>query len=699
MKSYATDALRNIAFAGHNDTGKTTLVSGLLFAAGAVNRFLRVEDGNTVTDFDEEEVQRKISIQLGLAHAEWKGHKVNLFDTPGFAMFISETLAGLKGADALAIVVNGVSGAEVHTSKVFSLGEQFKLPACLIINKMDKEYADDEKVVAQLKEKYGHRVLPVQVPIGKESGFTGVVDLVRRKAFLSAGDGTPGAKEADIPADLKAKADAAFEQLVEKVAEGDEKLMEKFFEAGTLSPEEMLAGLKKGIATREIIPVLFTSAAKLTGLPPLLDFIVDQMPSPASRPWEGKNPVSGEPLAFEPKEDAAPSAYVIKTISDLFAGRITIFKVLSGTFKSDGTYYNSTRETPERFGAINAIQGKTLTPVGEAKAGDLVALAKLKETKTFDTLCEKGKPILYDPLKIPEASISFAIEPKSKGDEDKISSALARLMEEDPVLKLTRDAQTKEIVLSGAGQLHIEIVVKKLQNKYGVGVNLKLPKVPYKETVTRKAETTYRHKKQTGGRGQFAEASIILEPAARGEGYEYIDEIFGGSIPQNFRPSVDKGIQATAIKGVLAGYPVVDFKIRLVDGKFHPVDSSDRAFQIAGSMGFKEAFAKAGPTLLEPIFNLEITSPEEFTGDIMGDLNGRRGRVQGMDMEGDLRVVKAQAPLAEILTYSSDLRSMTQGRATFSMEFSHYEEAPKFVQEKIIAAAKKEKAGETEEEE
>ena len=364
MKSYSTDALRNLALAGHNDTGKTTLVSGLLFAAGAVNRFLRVEDGNTVTDFDEEEVQRKISIQLGLAHAEWKGHKVNFFDTPGFAMFISETLAGLKGADALAIVVNGVAGVEVHTSKIFSLGEQQRIPTCIVINKMDKDYADDEKVVAQLKEKFGNRILPIQVPIGKESGFHGVVDLVRRKAFLSAGDGTPGAKEAEIPADMKARADAAFEQLVEKVAEGDEKLMEKFFEAGTLSPQDMLAGLKKGIAKRDIIPVLFTSAAKLVGLPSLLDFIVDLMPSPAVRPWEGKNPVSGEPLSFEPKEDAPASAYVIKTISDLFAGRITIFKVISGTFHSDGTYYNSNHETPERFGAINAIQGKTLTPVG-----------------------------------------------------------------------------------------------------------------------------------------------------------------------------------------------------------------------------------------------------------------------------------------------------------------------------------------------
>jgi elongation factor G len=699
MKTFDTEQIRNVVFAGHNDTGKTTLISGMLFAAGAVNRFLRVEDGNTVTDFDEEEIARKISIQLGVANAEWKGHKVNFLDTPGFAIFIGETMAGMKAADAMVLAVNGVAGIEVSTDRLFKLGEQFKLPTVFVVTKMDKEYADDEKVLKQIHDKFGHSVIALQLPIGREAGFQGVVDLVTMKAHLFAKDGTPAGKETEIPADLLDRAKAAHDALVEKVAEGDEKLMEKFFEAGTLPMEDLVAGLKKGIASRDIMPVCCTSADKLVGLTTLLDVLASYLPPPALGSWQAKNAVSGEPVTL-PAGDAAPgSAFVFKTISDLFAGRISIMKVASGTLKADGTYYNAIRETPERFGTLNAVQGKTLTPITEAKAGDIVAVNKLKETRTFDSLSEKAAPVKYDPLKLPEPSIAFAIEPKSKGDEDKISSALARIMEEDPVLRLTRDTQTKEIVLSGAGQIHIEIVVNKLKTKYGVAVGLKLPKVPYKETVTRRAETTYRHKKQSGGRGQFAECAIVLEPAGRGEGYEYIDEIFGGSIPLNFRPSVDKGIQATAVKGVLAGYPVVDFKVRLVDGKFHPVDSSDRAFQIAGSMGFKEAFAKAGPTLLEPIFNLEIVSPEEFTGDIMGDLNGRRGRVQGMDVEGDSRVVKAQAPLAEILTYSSDLRSMTQGRGSFSMEFSHYEEVPKHAQEKIIAAAKKEKAGETEEEE
>jgi elongation factor G len=696
MKAFDTEHIRNVVFAGHNDTGKTTLISGLLYTAGAVNRFLRVEDGNTVTDFDEEEIARKISIQLAVANAEWKGHKINFLDTPGYAIFIAETMAGMKVADALVLTVNGVAGIEVSTDRLFKLGEQFKLPTVLAVTKMDKEHADDERVLHQIREKFGHRVIALQLPIGREAALQGVVDLVTMKAHLFAKDGTPAGKEATIPADLLDRAKAAHDALVEKVAEGDEKLMEKFFEAGTLSPEETLAGLKKGIASRDIVPVCFCSADKLVGMPTLLDVLTGLLPAPTAAGWEAKNAVRGEPAALA---DGAPTAFVFKTISDPFAGRISLFKVISGTFRSDGTYYNANRETPERFGSLNALQGKTLIPVSEAHAGDIVAITKLKETRTFDTLCEKGAPVKYDPLKLAEPSISFAIEPKSKGDEDKISGALARLLEEDPVLRLTRDAQTKEIVLSGAGQIHIEIVVNKLKSRYGVGVNLKLPKVPYKETVTRRAEATYRHKKQTGGRGQFAEASIVIEPAGRGEGYEFIDEIFGGAIPLNFRPSVDKGIQAAAAKGVMAGYPVVDFKIRLVDGKFHPVDSSDRAFQIAGSMGFKEVFAKAGPTLLEPIFNLEIASPEEFTGDIMGDLNGRRGRVQGMDIEGDNRIVKAQVPLAEILTYSSDLRSMTQGRASFTMEFSHYEEVPKFAQEKIIAAAKKEKAGEEEEEE
>ncbi len=688
MKRFLPEKIRNICFAGHNDTGKTTLLSALLYYTGVVNRFLKVEEGNTITDFDEEEIQRRISIYLSLAWMDYKDTKINVLDSPGFGMFISETMAGLKAADTVALFVNSVSGVEIQTDKIFKLSQNFNLPLLFVINKVDKENADPIKVLEQLKNKYGNKVIPLTYPIGKESNFKGVVNILDFKAYLKKDDLEP--KLENIPDNLKETAEKLKEELVEKVAEGDEELMEKFFSEGGLSEEEILKGLKKGFLSREIFPVFFTSATEMIGLKPLLSSFIQISPPPSLRKWEGKNPLSKETLSFESNENSSPSAYVFKTISDIFAGKISIFKVVSGVFKSDTNYYNSTRDVQERFGSISSIQGKQLTPCGEAYAGDIVALTKLKETKTFDTLCDKSNPILYEPLNLGEPSMSFAIEPKAKGDEDKISNALQKISEEEPIVKVARDTQTKELVISGAGQLHVEIIANKLKNKYGVSVNLKLPKVPYKETITKSAQTTYRHKKQTGGHGQFAECMIQVDPAPRGSGYEFIDKIFGGAISQNFRPSVDKGIQDAASKGILAGFPVIDFKVTLLDGKEHPVDSSDMAFKIAGSMAFKEAAKKAGLTLLEPIYNVEIYTPEEFTGDIMGDLNSRRGRVLGMDQEGDIRVIKAQVPLAEMLTYSSDLRSKTQGRASFSMEFAFYEEVPKHLQEKIIAQHKKE---------
>ncbi len=688
MKRFLPHKIRNICFAGHNDTGKTTLLSALLYYTGVVNRFLKVEEGNTITDFDDEEIQRRISIYLSLAWMDYKDTKINVLDSPGFGMFISETMAGLKAADTVALFVNSVNGVEIQTDKIYKLSQNFNLPLLFVINKVDKENADPLKVLEQLKNKFGNKVIPLTYPIGKESNFKGVINILDFKAYLKQDDLEP--KLENIPDNLKATAEKLKEELVEKVAEGDEELMEKFFSEGGLKEEEILRGLKKGFLLREIFPVFFTSATEMVGLKPLLSSFIQISPPPPLRKWEGKNPLSKEPLSFESNENSSPSAYVFKTISDIFAGKISIFKVVSGVFKSDTNYYNSTRDVQERFGSVSSIQGKQITPCGEAYAGDIVALTKLKETRTFDTLCDKANPILYDPLNLGEPSMSFAIEPKAKGDEDKISNALQKIMEEEPIVKVARDTQTKELVISGAGQLHVEIIANKLKNKYGVSVNLKLPKVPYKETITKLAQTTYRHKKQTGGHGQFAECMIQVDPAPRGSGYEFIDKIFGGAISQNFRPSVDKGIQDAASKGILAGFPVIDFKVTLLDGKEHPVDSSDMAFKIAGSMAFKEAAKKAGLTLLEPIYNVEIYTPEEFTGDIMGDLNSRRGRVLGMDQEGDIRVIRAQVPLAEMLTYSSDLRSKTQGRASFSMEFAFYEEVPKHLQEKIIAQHKKE---------
>lgn len=690
MKRYLPDNIRNICFAGHNDTGKTTLLSALLYAGGAVNRLLKVEEGNTITDFDEEEIQRKISIYLSLAWMDYKDTKINFIDTPGFSMFMSETIPGLKCSDTIALFVNCLQGIEIQTDKIFKISSNFNLPLLFVINKLDKENADPVKVLDQLRNKYGNKVIPLTYPIGKESNFKGVVNLLDFKAYITENQNLK-AKIEKIPEDLNETVAKFKEELIEKVAESDEKLMEKFFEKGTLEKEDISNGLKKAFLQREIFPVFFTSALQLVGLEPLLQSFLEIAPSPNLRRWEGKNPLSKEPVSFEPKDSSPTSAYVFKTISDVFTGKISIFKVISGTLKSDETYFNSTKGIQERFGTLNTIMGKQLSPVSEIYAGDIGAVTKLKETKTFDTFCDKANQILYDPLNIGEPSISFAIEPKSKGDEDKISNAIQKIIEEEPIVKSSRDPQTKELVISGAGQLHVEIIANKLKNKYGVSINLKLPKVPYKETILRSAQTTYRHKKQTGGHGQFAECMIQIDPAPRGSGYEFIDKIFGGSISQNFRPSVDKGVQDTASKGILAGFPVVDFKVTLLDGKEHPVDSSDMAFKIAGSMAFKEAAKKAGLTILEPIYNVEIYTPEEFMGDIMGDLNGRRGRVLGMDMEGDIRIIKAQVPLAEMLTYSSDLRSKTQGRASFSMEFAFYEELPKHLQEKIIAQHKKEK--------
>lgn len=695
MKRYLTENIRNICFAGHNDSGKTTLISSLLYFTGTVNRFLRVEDGNTITDFDEEEIQRKISIYLSIAWAEYNNFKLNFLDTPGFGMFLAETIPGLKVSDSVSLVVNGVSGIEIQTDKIFKLASSLDLPLAFVINKLDKENADPIKVLEQLRNKYGNKVIPLSYPIGKEANFNGVVSILDQKAYYNK-DQKIETKIEEIPPELKEKVNKIREEVIEKVAEVSEELMEKFFEKGTLDEKELSEGLKKSFLKREIFPVFFVSANQLVGLKTLLDFYVKVSPDPSLKKWEGKNPLSKEPLNLEKNPQAPPSAYVFKTISDIFAGKISIFKIISGTFKSDSSYYNSTRDFVERFGALNLVQGKQLTPISEACAGDIVAITKLKETKTFDTLCDRANPVIYEPLNLGEPSISFAIEPKSKGDEDKISNALQKIMEEEPIVKAYREPQTKELVISGAGQLHIEIIANKLKNKYGVSVNLKLPKIPYKETITKSAQATYRHKKQTGGHGQFAECMIQIDPAPRGSGYEFIDKIFGGAISQNFRPSVDKGIQEAASKGVLAGFPVVDFKATLLDGKEHPVDSSDLAFKIAGSMAFKEAAKKAGLTILEPIYNVEIYTPEEFMGDIMGDLNGRRGRVLGMDMEGDLRVIRAQVPLAEMLTYSSDLRSKTQGRATFTMEFAFYEEVPKHLQEKIIAQHKKEEKEEEE---
>ena len=691
MKVYSGSEIRNVAIVGHNDTGKTTLVSQLLFNAGANTRMGRVEDGTTVTDFDPDEIDRKHSISAAVAFAEWKDTKVNLIDSPGFGIFIMEAKAALRVADSAAVLVSGVTGVEVTTEKVWKFAEEYALPRVIVINKMDRERASFSRTLEALQKKFGKNVVPIQLPIGEEKDFSGVIDLVAMKAYQYHTDGSGKFDTVDIPANLKSDAEEWREKLIEKVAEGDDTLMEKFFEQGGLSQEELIDGMKREVAHHQIYPVLLASASHNVGGQAILDAFVSLLPAADEvKTLEGKDK-KGEKTTFDRRPEAFPSALVFKTFSDPFSGRVSLFRVYSGTLKSDTAYWNTSRDHEERIGKLQVLQGKHQVPVSELRAGDIGAVAKLKDTFTGDTVAAKDHQIALDFMSYPEAAIAFAVEPKARGDEDKLGAAIHRIIEEDPTIKFSRDEQTKEFLISGQGQLHVEIVVGKLKKKYNVDVVLHPPKVPYRETITKSADAHGRHKKQSGGHGQFADCKITMEPLPRGAEFEFVDEIFGGSIPRQYIPAVEKGIQDARLKGYLAGYPVVDFRVRLKDGQYHDVDSSEMAFKIAGSLAFQDAMEKARPTLLEPIMHVDITAPSEYVGDIMGDLNSRRGRVEGVDAEEEMQTIKARVPLAEMLTYGSTLRSITQGRGSFHMEYSHYEEVPKQSQEKIIAEAKKAK--------
>jgi len=681
--------LRNLAVAGHNDTGKTTLVSALLYAGGVTNRLLRVEDGNTLTDFDHEEIERKISIGLGVCFVPWQQHKINLIDCPGYHIFINETKAGLRAADALLLAVSGVAGVEVNTEKVWTCAAELGLPVMVHLSKMDRERADFERAVAGLQKSFGRAVLPVQIPIGSEHGFTGVVDLVRQRAYRFTRDGNGKAAASDIPAELAADAEQARARLVEAVAETDDRLMETFFEQGALAQEDLEAGLRRAVASRQIFPLTLSAGAHGIGTSALLDSFIAYLPSPGERPPFPAANLGGDPVELAADPAGPLAALVWKTLSDPFTGKVTILRVVSGTLASDSTVYNSRTEENERVGNLVALQGKTGAAVPRLIAGDIGGVAKLKATATGDTLTSRDRPLRISWIDVSEPAMVFAVEPRSKGDEEKIGEALARLMEEDLSLRAGRDAESHEHLLSGASQQHIEIAVAKLRHRYHVDVILHPPKVHYRETIQRPAEGHGRHKKQTGGRGQFADCKIAIEPLPRGGEFAFVDQIFGGAIPHNFRPAVEKGIQEARRRGYLAGFPVVDFKVRLLDGQYHDVDSSELAFKIAGSLAFKEAMAKASPVLLEPVMKVEITTNEDFMGEIMGDLSHRRGRPQGMDAKNGSQVIRATVPMAEMLDYARVLGAMTQGRSSFHMEFSHYEEVPRPVQEKIVAEAQK----------
>lgn len=684
MKIYDSDKIRTIALVGHGQAGKTSLASAILYNTGMVNRLGRVDQGNTVTDYDEEEIERKISIQASVGYALKDDYKINFIDAPGFSNFVWEARVSLRAAETAAIIVNGVEGVEVQTEKLFDASAEIRLPVIFVINKVKKELADFYKTLDSIVESAGKNAVAVQLPIGKGLEFCGVVDLLSKKAYKYGADEKGSFQEIPVPADLSDEVESRYEELIEKIAEADETLMEKYLDEGALSAEEIIIGLKKGIINRDIFPVLAADAVANIGVAQMLDFVIKYTPSILDLE------VTTTTGTIKTDKTATVSAFVFKTISDIYTGKISIMKAYSGVFKPDSSYFNTTKDVQERIGGVFFLQGKEQISAGDIMPGDVFAVAKLKETQTGDTLTIKGEKTIYPPLKFPIPSISFAIEPKSRTDENKISVALQRIMEEDPTVIAHRDIQTKELVISGNGQLHVEMVVSKMKKKYSVEVEMKPPKVPYKETIRGKADVEVKYKKQTGGRGQYAHILIKMEPLERGADFLFEETIFGGSIPRNFVPAVEKGVLEARQSGMVAGYPVVDFKVNLYDGSYHDVDSSEMAFKIAASKAFKKAMKEAKPVLLEPIMRVEVVAPQDCMGDINGNLSGRRGRIQGMESKGKNNVIKAFVPMVEMLDFGPTLTSITGGRGDYFMEFDHFEDVPGNLQKKIVEEAVKE---------
>ena len=682
-----SDQIRNVAFVAHSGAGKTSLAEVMLFKAGVTTRIGRVEDGNTAMDFEPEELKRTSSISTGIHQFPWKKNTVTILDTPGDQNFFTDTKNCMQASDSALFVIDALDGVRVQTEQGWEFAQDFDLPVMLFINKMDKERADFQQAFDDVKNSLpGPKPILLQLPIGAEADFKGVVDLISGKAFLyENGKVAP----TDVPDDMKAAVEAEMEGLIENIAEADDALIERYLEGETITSDELSAALRQGINARIFAPVMFGSATGNIGVDNLMDFLATVAPTPPERGGKTGTDLSGkEDITRLPEADAPFSAFVFKTVADPYSGRLSIFRVVSGTLGSDGNFYNATKESKERFNQLLTIAGKEQKPADGAGPGAIVAVAKLKDTTTGDTLCADSDKICYtfaDPL---PALISFALESKSKGDEDKIYISLNKLIEEDSGLKLERNSETNEILLSGRGQVHIEATIEKMKRKFGVDVHLNIPKVPYRETIKKKVRVQGKHKKQTGGHGQYGDCWIQMEPLPRGGGFEFVDAIVGGVIPKTYIPAVEKGIVESARKGVLAGFPTVDFKVTLDDGSFHAVDSSEMAFKVAGSLAFKKAVADATPALLEPIMEVTVTTPDEYMGDIMGDLNGRRGRVLGMESVGKYQQIKAQVPLAEFQTYAPDLRSMTGGRGIYSMAFSHYDEVPSQIADKVIEELK-----------
>ncbi len=690
MKEYGTQQIRNIGLLSDGGTGKTTLAEAILFNAGVTTRLGKVADGNTVMDYDPDEHRRGCSINAAVASFFYKNKKVNLIDTPGYANFITDTIGCLRVIDGAIFLVSAVDGLKVQTEKLWNSAKDLGIPRMFFINEMDRGQAEMEKVLEEIKGELGVKPVLLTYPLGKGDDFKGVVELLTGKALIYEGE-EGKFTEGQVPDEFKDAVEEAQNTLIEDIAETNDELMEKYLEGEELSQKELVEALAQGVKSETLFPAFVGSALLNRGVHSLMDVMVEVLPAPDERPpAKGINPNTGEEEERKCSTEEPLAALVFKTISDPYAGKITLFKVFSGVLEGDTTVLNTTKETKERVGKPFFMVGKEQKPVDKVIAGDIGAVAKLKETGTGDTLCAPDAPFLFPPIPFPEPILSFAIQAKSRSDEEKISSALQRLMEEDPGLKVNRDEQTKELIISGLGQLHLETIVERLKRKYGVEVELQTPKVPYKETIKKKVKMQGRYKKQTGGRGQYGDVWIEIEPLPRGKGFEFEDRIVGGAIPRQYIPSVEKGVKGAMQEGILAGYPVVDVKVILYDGSFHPVDSSDLAFQIAGSMAFKKAAAQANPVLLEPIMTLEVIAPDDCVGDVIGDLNAKRGKILGVEAKGKNQIIKAQVPLAEILRYAPELRSITGGRGTYSMEFSHYEEVPAHLAQKIIEESKRE---------
>jgi elongation factor G len=693
VKVYASADVRNIAVVGHSHAGKTQLISALLYTAGATPKMTTVGEGNTITDHDEEEMARQMTISMSTAYLEWGGKcKVNIIDTPGFNMFIHEAKAAMVPAESALVVVDGASGVEVMTERAWQFAEESEIPRIVVVSRMDRDRAASDRVIASLRETFGRNLIPVNLPIGSEKGLKGIVDVLRMKAYEYGMGGNGKGKEIPIPADMQDLAKRTHEEIVELVAEGNDELMSEFFDKGTIPDDHLVAGLREAIVAHKIFPIMFTSALGNIGTDWVLNFICEFAPAPVERPPVHDTPLAeGEPSEHHVTDSESLTLQVFRTLNDPFAGRITFFKVFSGVLKNDATVQNYTRSASEKFSHLSVMQGKNADSVTELHAGDIGAVAKLKNTLTGDTLGDKAHPVAYPTVQLTEPAITFAIEPKTRADEDKLANGIHKLMEEDFMLRFFRDEQTKEFLIAGTGQQHIEVTVSKLKKRYHTEVNLKAPKVPYRETIRGKADVQGRHKKQTGGHGQYGDCKIKMEPMPRGGGFEFVNDIFGGAIPKNFIPAVEKGIVEAAQRGFLAGYPVVDFRVILYDGSYHDVDSNELSFKMAGRIAFKKAMEQAKAVLLEPIMNVEITVPDEFAGAIMGDLNSRRGRIQGMENKGHNTIVKAEVPMAEMLSYGPDLTAMTQARGSFHMEMSHYDVVPGAMQEKLVAAARAER--------